>query len=109
MDTDRNLLFGVLALQADAITPAQFVEACTVWAARKDVPLPEVLAERGWLTPDDRADVERLVERKLRKHGGDARASLSEATPEPVRRSLAALSDSSVQESLGGTTPTDGT
>jgi PAS domain S-box-containing protein len=28
MDTDRNLLFGVLALQADLIDAAQFIEAC---------------------------------------------------------------------------------
>jgi hypothetical protein len=31
MDTDRNLLFGVLALQGDLIRPDQFVEACTTW------------------------------------------------------------------------------
>ena len=29
MDTDRNLIFGVLALQADLIDSVQFVEACT--------------------------------------------------------------------------------
>ena len=30
-DTDRNLLFGVLALQADLIDAAQFAEACSAW------------------------------------------------------------------------------
>jgi hypothetical protein len=30
MDTDRNLLFGVLALQIDLITPDQLVEACSL-------------------------------------------------------------------------------
>jgi hypothetical protein len=34
MDIDRNLLFGVLALQGDLIRPDQFVEACTAWANR---------------------------------------------------------------------------
>jgi hypothetical protein len=33
MDTDRNLLFGVLALQLDLITLQQFGEACGAWAA----------------------------------------------------------------------------
>lgn len=28
MDTDRNLLFGVLALQADLINAQQFIDAC---------------------------------------------------------------------------------
>jgi hypothetical protein len=34
MDTDRNLLFGGLALQGDLNLPDQFVEACTTWANR---------------------------------------------------------------------------
>ena len=74
MDTDRNLLFGVLALQADLITNDQFAEACSAWAARKSDPLAELLVERGWLGLPDRADVEKLLERKLKKHGGDVRA-----------------------------------
>ena len=72
MDTDRNLLFGVLALQADLISEGQFAEACSAWAARKDAPLADLLVGRGWLTPADRADVEKLLDRKLKKHGGDA-------------------------------------
>ena len=47
---DRNLLFGVLALQADLIDSTQFVEACATWAVRKTVPLGELLVERGWLS-----------------------------------------------------------
>jgi hypothetical protein len=34
MDTDRNLLFGVLALQGDLIRPVQFVEPFPTWANR---------------------------------------------------------------------------
>src|SRR5262249_43115689 len=77
MDADRNLLFGVLALQADLIDRTQFVEACSLWATRKTVPLADLLAERGWLLPADRAHVDYLVERKLQKHGGDVHASLA--------------------------------
>jgi hypothetical protein len=32
MESDRNLLFGVLALQADVLARSQFIEACTAWA-----------------------------------------------------------------------------
>ena len=77
-DTDRNLLFGVLALQADLIDADHFAKACALWAADKARPLAEVLVGQGWLTPGDRADVSKLLERKLQKHGGDARASLAE-------------------------------
>jgi hypothetical protein len=38
MSTDQNLLFGVLALQADFLDAARFAEACSAWAARKDTP-----------------------------------------------------------------------
>jgi PAS domain S-box-containing protein len=99
MDTDRNLLFGVLALQADLIDSGQFVEACTLWCTRKDVPLADVLAGRGWITPDDRIHVEYLLERKLRKHGGDARAGLANV-PGDIKRSLAAVGDADIQQSL---------
>jgi serine/threonine-protein kinase len=108
MDTDRNLLFGVLALQADLLDPPRFAEACTAWSARKDRPLAEILLERGWLTAEDLADVEKLLARKLKKHGGDVRATLSEATPDHVRRTIASITDAGVRDSLTDTTPPAG-
>jgi PAS domain S-box-containing protein len=101
MNTDRNLLFGVLALQADLIDAGQFVEACTLWATRKEMPLAEVLVQRGWLLPDDREHLDYLLQRKLARHGGDARASLATVDDE-VKRSLAALGDNDIQQSLAG-------
>jgi serine/threonine-protein kinase len=101
MDTDRNLLFGVLALQADLIDCRQFVEACTLWTTRKGVPLAEVLVERGWILPADKAHVDYLLQRKLQRHDGDVRASLA-AVPDDLRRSLAALGDPDIRQSLAG-------
>jgi hypothetical protein len=54
IDTARNLLLGVLALQADLLTPSRFVEACTAWSARKETPLADLLMERGWLSAEAR-------------------------------------------------------
>ncbi|HMF12629.1 MAG TPA: serine/threonine-protein kinase, partial [Gemmataceae bacterium] len=101
MDSDRNLLFGVLALQADLIDSVQFVEACTLWSARKDMPLAHLLMERGWIDVADKAHLDYLVERRLHKHGGDPQASLA-AAPDHVKRSLAALDDPDIQRSLAG-------
>ena len=101
MDTDRNLLFGVLALQADLIEPNQFIEACLLWTSRKDVPMADLLVERGWIVPDDKAHVDYLLGRKLHKHGGDPRASLA-AIPDDVKRSLAALGDHDIRRTLAG-------
>jgi PAS domain S-box-containing protein len=101
MDTDRNLLFGVLALQADLIDSRQFIEACLLWSSRKDVALADLLLQRGWIEPADREHVEYLLGRKLRKHGSDPRASLA-AIPDDVKRSLAALGDDDIRRSLAG-------
>jgi PAS domain S-box-containing protein len=103
MDTDRNLLFGVLALQADLIDAQQFVEVCTLWTTRKDALLADLLLERGWIVPADRAHLDYLVGRKLARAGG-ASASLATVGDE-VRRSLAGLADADIQRSLAGAAP----
>ncbi len=101
METDRNLLFGVLALQADLIDTGRFAEACSAWAARKDASLADLMIERGWIHQNDRADVERLLERKLRKHAGDVRASLAEATDDHLRGLISSVEDPELRESIG--------
>src|SRR5262245_3237659 len=99
VDTDRNLLFGVLALQADLLDRTQFVEGCAAWAARKTVPLSDLLVERGWLTTEARAAVEHLLEWTLKKHG-DARNGLAATVDEEVRRSLQEIEDDAIRKSL---------
>lgn len=107
MNTDRNLLFGVLALQADLIDATQFIEACLLWTNRKQEPLADLLLGRGWIEPADRAHIEYLLERKLQKHGGDVQAGVA-GIPDDIKRSLAALEDEDINRSLaGGPLPTE--
>jgi hypothetical protein len=47
MNTDRNLLFGVLALQADVLDADQFIKVCTLWTTRKQTELADLLIEFG--------------------------------------------------------------
>jgi tRNA A-37 threonylcarbamoyl transferase component Bud32 len=105
MDTDRNLLFGVLALQVDLITPNQFAQASARWAADKGRGLGDILVEQGWLAAADRQDVEKLLQRKLAKHKGDVKASLIEVTSDQVRQSLIGVADPDIQQSMAGLTP----
>jgi serine/threonine-protein kinase len=98
--TDHNLLFGILALQADFLNAQQFVDACSAWAARKVTPLADLLIERGWLTVEDRAAIDLLLERMLRRHSGDARAGLAAVTTAETRRTLCLLGDRAVEQSL---------
>lgn len=105
---DGNLLFGVLALQADFIDATRFAEACSAWAARKDTPLASLLVERGWMTLRDREAVEYLLQRKLAKHTGDVQASLAAAAGPDVQQILASLDDAEIQQSLAGLAPRGG-
>jgi hypothetical protein len=101
--TDRNLLFGVLALQADFLDAAQFAEACSALAGHKDTPLADLLVERGLLTTEQRNLVDLLLRQKLNKHGGDPHASLQGALATPdVRSVLESVADDDVRQSLAG-------
>lgn len=64
---DRNLLFGVVALQADYIDSQQFVDGCMLWGSRKEQSLADVLMAQGWITQEDRVELETIVGRKVGK------------------------------------------
>src|SRR5438067_1502852 len=105
---DRNLLFGVLALQLELIDDGKFAQACSAWATRKNVPLATVLQDLGWLTDDDRREVERLIERKLKKHGGDARRSLAAVADGATCDIIRSIADDDVQKSISSLPPAAG-
>src|SRR6516162_1500156 len=86
---DRNLLFGILALQMDFISRDALVSAMSAWVLAKEKPLGEILLAQGALRQDAHALLEALVAKHLEMHGHDA------------ERSLAALSSlGSVREQL---------
>src|SRR5262245_11494925 len=73
---DRNLLFGALALQDYLITAQQLGEICVVWATKMQQPMADLLRERGWITAEDQKQIEKRMERIIKRHGGDIKASL---------------------------------
>ena len=70
---DRNLLFGLLALQNGLIDQDQLVAAFQAWTRDKGRPLADHLVDRGDLDADQRAVVEAMVGLHLKKHGGEHR------------------------------------
>jgi serine/threonine-protein kinase len=107
--TDRNLLFGVLALQAGFLDADQFAEACSAWATRKDKPLAELLVHRGLLSAQDRLLVDQLLERKIEKHSGDVHESLATVTSNGTRHVLAKIADEEVQKTVADLSGRNGT
>src|SRR5437868_647260 len=73
---DRNLLFGMIALQNDFISREQLVAAFDVWVHDKSRGLPDILEIQRSLSPDDRGFMDRLIEKFVAKHGGDVERSL---------------------------------
>jgi eukaryotic-like serine/threonine-protein kinase len=79
MDTERSLLFGVVAFQNGAVDADRLAETCTDWAAEPTLPLAELLVDRGFLTLEQRTEVEKVVESELNAHGNDPHATLAAA------------------------------
>src|ERR1700724_2371366 len=91
---DRHLLFGLIALQVGLIDQAQLVAAFQAWARDKDRPLAEHLAARGDIDAADRAAVEGLATRHLKRHGDDVETSLAAIhAGRSTRESLTRLGD----------------
>ena len=85
--------FGLLALQNGLIDQVQLVAAFQAWTRDKLRPLADYLIDRGDIDAADRAAVEVLASRNLKKHGGSTVKSLASI---PARastcKSLAQLS-----------------
>jgi serine/threonine-protein kinase len=97
---DRDLLFGLLALQNGLIDQVQLVGAFQAWTRDKARPLAEHLVAQGHLDAEQSSGVEAIVALHLKKHGGDTEKSLA-AIPagRSTREGLARVGD----PELGGT------
>ncbi|MCI0460848.1 MAG: serine/threonine-protein kinase, partial [Gemmataceae bacterium] len=78
---DRNLLFGILALQMDFISRDALIQAMHSWLLNKNKSLGQLLVEQGALRPDAHALLEPLVQKHLELHGNDPQQSLASVRP----------------------------
>jgi serine/threonine-protein kinase len=98
---DRNLLYGILALQMDFISRDALIAGMNAWALDKGKPLGQVLVEQGALAAADHALLEPLVQRHLENHGQDPHQSLAAVSSiSSVREDLEQVADPEVQASL---------
>ena len=98
---DRNLLFGMVALQNGLINQSQLVAAFHAWTLDKSRTLADHLEANGNLDSDDRGAVEALMARHLKRHGGDAEKSLAAVSAGvSTRESLARIGDPEIDRTL---------
>ncbi|MBO0700144.1 MAG: serine/threonine protein kinase, partial [Zavarzinella sp.] len=103
--TDRNLLFGVLALQLDFVGRDAVIAGMNAWVLDKARSLGEILCERGDLTAARRALLDSLVDEHLQQHGGDARRSLESVTSRSTVADGLAVNDPDTQTTLSALDP----
>ena len=98
---DRNLLFGLLALQIGLIEQGQLVAAFQAWTRDKARSLADYLTQRGDLDGEQRTLLEALVAQHLKKHGGSTEQSLA-AVPagRSTRESLVLIGDAEIEATV---------
>jgi tetratricopeptide (TPR) repeat protein len=109
---DRNLLYGILALQMDFVSRDALIAAMSAWVLAKHRPLGELLQEQGDLTASQRQALDLVVGEHLKAHGDDPRRSLAAVgVPSTVHRELESVADGELRAGLtvaGGTLATTG-
>jgi eukaryotic-like serine/threonine-protein kinase len=98
---DRDLLFGLIALQNGLIEQDQLLNAFRAWSHDRGRTLAEHLVARGDFDAEARTGVEAMVSLHLKKHGGDVEQSLA-AMPAGLstRDSLLRLGNADIEASL---------
>ena len=98
---DRNLLFGILAVQMDFVSADQLVTAMNAWILDKAKPLGGHLVEARALAADTHSLLQALVDKHVAQHGGSVERSLATlGSGEQLRDGLAKIADADVQTTL---------
>lgn len=108
-NSDRNLLFGLLAVQLDFIRPDALTAALNAWNLDKSKPLSQVLIEQGALTADACDLLDALTQKHLQLHDNDPGKSLAAVrSVAAVRERLQPVTDADLHASLSpsGMSPT---
>ena len=61
---DQNLLFGILAVQRQMISPEDLIRGASLWADDEEQSLQDVLRQCGMLSADQAAELEAMIHEK---------------------------------------------
>jgi serine/threonine protein kinase len=100
---DRNLLFGVLALQMNFIGRDALIAGMNAWVQQKTRPLGQILLDQGQLSDAQVRGLDQIIALHLKAHGDDPQRSLkaiSVASSEPVAPLFGSVTDPELQASI---------
>src|SRR5215468_11021087 len=98
---DRNLLFGLLALQNNFIDRDTLVDAFQRWVKDRSTPLDRILLDQGALSPSRHLLLASLVQEYLKHHGDDPEKSLAALSNiGSLRQDLERIADPELNASL---------
>ena len=98
---NRNLLFGILALQMDFISRDALIAAMHAWILDKAKPLGEILVQQGDLAANRRSILSALVDEHVAQHEGDPQQSLAALQlPQALQNELEQFADAEVNATL---------
>jgi eukaryotic-like serine/threonine-protein kinase len=78
---DKNLLFGVVALQMDFISRDQLIEAVSKWVRNRETPLGKILLEQKAIDSETYNLLEPLVDKFMQPDNDDAAIALAAVGP----------------------------
>ena len=98
---DRNLLFGVLAVQLDFVSHEDLIATTSRWILDKQQSLQDMFIEQGIINAEESQLIESLVEKHLQRNGGDPRQSLQSIEAfEAIRTTLGNLEDADLRATV---------
>ncbi len=101
---DRNLLFGIVALQMSFVTREALIQAMNQWLLNKVARIEDILLANGDMDAEARQLLAAVVEKHLRQHGGQTEQSLAALNPssaDDLKSALTLLEDPDLIRSIG--------
>ncbi len=99
---DRNLLYGIIALQMNFVGRDQLIKAMHDWVISKSTPIGQLLHNDGALGAESMNLLTALVDKHLEFHGGNAEVSLQTLSTigRDLASQLAGIADEDLERSL---------
>ncbi|MGI9428936.1 MAG: serine/threonine-protein kinase, partial [Bythopirellula sp.] len=98
---DRNLLFGVLAVQLDFVSRDDLIAATSRWVLDKKQPLSEVFVSLKLISAEEAQLIENVVQKHLERNNDDPKQSLQSIEAfAAVRATLGNLADDDLRSTV---------